>query len=106
MAVITRLFFIIFAFLLISSSGAEARFIKVFKCFGKKVEIGDTTYSVLKKCEEPAYREILTNEGCDKKEKWHYDCKGRGNVEELYFTKGVLVDRIRGEKSSGTQTCK
>jgi hypothetical protein len=107
MTFITRLFFIIFAFLLISSSSAEAgRVIKVFKCFGERVENGDTTYSVFKKCGEPAYKEVLTNEGCDKKEKWHYDCKGRGNVEELYFTKGILVDRIRGEKSSGTQTCK
>ncbi len=105
MTFITRLFFAIFAVLWISFSSAEARVIKAFTCSGKRIKIGDSTYSVLKKCGEPAYKELLSNEGCDREEKWHFDCKSRGNVEELFFTKGILVDRIRGEKSSGTQTC-
>ena len=105
---ITKLLLVIFALLLIFIINAEAnsKNIKVFKCSGGKVERGDTTYSVFKRCGEPAFKEILSNEGCDKEEKWHYDCTGRGNVEELIFKKGILVDRIRGEKSTGVQNCR
>lgn len=88
------------------NAGADTQSTKVFKCSGEKIEIGESTYSVLKKCGEPAYQEVLTNEGCDKEEKWHYDCIGQGYVEELVFLKGVLVDRLRGDKSQGSQKCK
>ena len=100
----TQLFLLILAVLLIFSSNVEA--IEVFRCFGKEIKKRDTTYSVFKKCGEPAYKEILSNEGCDKEEKWHYDCFGRRYVEELIFKKGILVKRIRGEESKGTQNCR
>ncbi len=102
----TKLFLLIFTVSLTFSSRAEAIAIEVFRCFGKEIRKEDTTYSVLKKCGEPAYKEILSNEGCDKEEKWHYDCIGRGNVEELIFKKGILVKRSRGERSKGTRYCK
>ena len=100
--------FVIFAALFAFScnTGAGTRSIKVFKCSGKKINNGDTTYSVLKKCGEPAFKELLSNEGCEKEEKWHYDCYSRGYVEELIFKKGILVERLRGEDSQGTQNCK
>ena len=100
----TKLFLLIFTVSLTFSSRAEA--IEVFRCFGEEIRNGDTTYSVLKKCGEPAYKEILSNEGCDKEEKWHYDCIGRGYVEELIFKKGILIKRRRGERSKGTRYCK
>jgi len=99
-----KMFLLILTVSLTFSSSAEA--IEVFRCFGKEINKRDTTYSVLKKCGEPAYKEILSNEGCDKEEKWHYDCFGRGYVEELIFKKGILVKRNRGEKSKGTQNCR
>ena len=105
MASIMKLFFTLFAASLIFASAADAKVIYTFSCFGKSVENGDTTYSVLKKCGEPTYKETLSNKGCTKIEKWHYDCKGRGNVEGLIFKKGILTNRISGEKSAGTQTC-
>jgi hypothetical protein len=104
---ITVILFVFFAFLLTLScnAGADTRSSKVFKCSGEKINDGDTTYSVLKKCGEPAFKELLSNEGCERKERWHYDCYGRGYVEELIFKKGILVDRLRGEDSQGTQNC-
>lgn len=97
----------IFALLFTLSCNAKAdnRSSKVFKCSGEKIENGDTTYSVLKKCGEPAFKELLSSEGCEREEKWHYDCYGRGYIEELIFKKGVLVERLRGEDSQGTQKC-
>ena len=104
---ITTLLFVTFTFLFTLSynAGADTRSIKVFRCSGEKINTGDTTYSVLKKCGEPAFKELLSNEGCEREEKWHYDCFGRGYVEELFFKKGILVNRTRGEESKGTQNC-
>lgn len=103
---ITLIVFVFFAALFISDhAGADTRSTKVFRCSGEKIEIGDTTYSVLKKCGEPAYQELLSNEGCEREEKWHYDCYGRGYVEELIFKKGILAERLRGEDSRGVQPC-
>ena len=87
------------------NAGADIRSSKVFRCSGEKIENGDSTYSVLKKCGEPAFKELLSNESCERQEKWHYDCYGRGYVEELIFKKGILVERLRGEDSQGTQNC-
>lgn len=102
-----RAFFAVAALLLIFTvnSGAS-RVVRVFRCQGQEVDFRDTTYAVLKKCGEPAYKETISSEGCEKVEKWHYDCIGRGNVEELIFKAGVLADRIEGDDSRGTQTCK
>jgi len=93
------------AFLFIPFS-AEAKILEVFKCQGTAIEVGDTTYAVLKKCGEPAFKEEVSAEGCEKVEKWHYDCKRRGYVDLLLFKAGVLVDRFEGEKSEGVQDCK
>lgn len=88
--------------LLFSNANAN----RVFKCSGgEKVQKGDSTYSVLKKCGEPAYRETISSIGCDKEEKWHYDCFERRYIVELIFKKGVFVDQNRGEESKGVQSC-
>lgn len=89
-----------------STAGADTRVLKVFKCQGEKIQNGDTTYSVLKKCGEPAFKEVLSTEESEREEKWHYDCYGRGYVDELIFRKGVLVERMRGVDSQGTHECK
>ena len=86
-------------------AASKAKVLKVFHCSGEKVEIGDSTYSVLKRCGEPAYSEDVSAEGCDRVENWYYDCKGRGFVEILQFKAGVLSDRSRGEDSNGVQEC-
>jgi hypothetical protein len=84
----------------------DAKILEVMSCRGGRVEIGDTTYSVLKKCGEPAYQEIISADGCEKRERWHYDCKNRGYIDLLEFKSGILVDRSRGEDSRGVQDCK
>jgi hypothetical protein len=98
----STLFLLFFAY---SNVCADTRISKVFKCSGEKIEYGDTTYTVLKKCGEPSFKELLSTEGNEQEEKWHYDCYGRGYVEELIFKKGVLVKRMRGEDSQGAQKC-
>ncbi|MBU0675827.1 MAG: DUF2845 domain-containing protein [Proteobacteria bacterium] len=92
--------------LLVFSSIAHGKVLEVFYCNGGKVDIGDTSYSVLKKCGTPAFQEIISAEGCDKVERWHYDCKGRGYVDLLEFKVGILTNRSRGEKSQGVQDCR
>jgi len=98
-----KLSVLVSAIIVAFSSSANAD--KVFKCSSEKITKGDSTYSVLKKCGEPAYKETVSSEGCDKIEKWHYDCYGRGYVEELTFIKGILAEQNRGEASKGTQSC-
>ena len=91
----------------ISLFSASALANRVFRCLGERVNTGDSTYSVLKKCGDPAYQEIISSESCDKVEKWHYDCYGRGYVEELIFIKGILVEqnKNKGADSTGRQSC-
>jgi len=86
----------------------EPKAVEVFWCQGEKISRGDTTYFVLKQCGPPAYREDISaaNEGCEKVEKWHYDCIGRGYIDEFTFRAGVLVQQSRGEKSRGVQECR
>ena len=45
---------------------SEAKILEVFKCQGKSIEFGDTTYSVMNKCGEPAFKEEVSVEGCEK----------------------------------------
>lgn len=97
------IFFLLSAFAGIESG--EAKVLEVFYCSGVKIQKNDSTYMVLKYCGEPIYKEVISAEGCDKVEKWHYDCKGRSHVEELTFIKGVLSDRSEGEKTNGVQLC-
>lgn len=87
-------------------TASRAKVLRVFRCSGEKVEIGDTTYSILKRCGEPAYGEDVSAEGCDRVENWYYDCRGRGFVDILQFKAGVLSDRSRGEDSDGVQQCR
>lgn len=103
---VTKFSLTLLSIIFIFSLASEAESAQVFRCFGKKVNKGDTTYSVLKKCGDPSYKETLSCEDCVKREKWHYDCIGRGYVVELLFKNGILIKRNRGGKSSGQQTCK
>lgn len=92
--------------MLVSPVVVDAKILEVMSCKGGRVEIGDTTYSVFKKCGEPAYKETISAEECEKIERWHYDCKKRGYIDLLKFKSGILVDRSRGEDSHGVQECK
>jgi hypothetical protein len=80
--------------------------LEVMHCRGGKVQSGDTTYEVFKKCGEPAYKEVVSGEDEDKREVWHYDCKGRGYIDILEFSAGKLADRQRGADSHGVQECR
>lgn len=84
-------------------AASQAKVLEVFRGSGEKVEIGDSTSSVLKRCGESAYSEDASAEGCDRVENWYYDRKGRGFVDILQFKAGVLIDRSRGEDSNGVQ---
>ena len=78
----------------------------MLRCEGKEVDLRGSTFTVLQKCGEPAFREVISAEGCEKIERWHYDCQGRRFVDELTFRAGVLKSHNEGEKSTGTQICK
>jgi len=77
----------------------------VFRCKGKEVRRGDTTFAVVQKCGQPAYKEEISAKGCEKVERWHYDCKNRRFVDELTFTAGKLTQHKDGERSTGSQFC-
>ena len=87
---------------------SESKALKVFVCQGEKIKPGATTYFAYKQCGNPAFKEDISviEEGCEKIEKWHYDCFGRGYIDEFIFKAGILIKRSRGKKSQGTQTCK
>jgi len=87
------------------SFAQNAHTVEVFRCNGEEVRLKDTTYSVMKKCGQPAYQEVISAEGCEKVEKWHYDCKGRRFIDELTFKAGVLITHKQNENSNGTQNC-
>ena len=98
--------FILTALMILNSLAAsEAKVLQAFYCNNHKLELEDTTYTIFKNCGEPAFREVVSAKDCAKVEKWHYDCEGRGYIEELTFTEGLLTDRSKGERSQGVQKC-
>ena len=94
-----------FTILYVLLTVSQATAVEVFRCQGKEVRKGDTTFTVIQKCGQPAYKEEISAKGCEKVERWHYDCKTRRFVEELTFTAGKLSDHKQGERSTGSQTC-
>lgn len=87
-------------------SHSVTKVLEVMHCKGGKVQKGDSTYVILKMCGEPAYKEVVSTEGNEKREIWHYDCKNRGYIDVLEFRSGELFDRTRGEYSNGVQECR
>lgn len=102
---IGKYFWVVMILLLIFAT--EACAVQVLRCKdGKEIRTGDSTYSVLKRCGQPAYQEVVSAEGCDKVEKWYYDCQGRRFTDVLVFKAGVLTKHRQGDKTTGTQLCK